>query len=327
MKPFIPLLRNAHVATIAGSLWPREIPEQRFPVEAKIFHTEPEVRILVHIQRPPGNPLGEAVLVHGLEGSSHSGYMISLAEELLYAGYVVHRMNIRSCGGTEFFCKTLYHAGLTHDLFAYLMDLDRQRRTPVHLIGFSLGGNQVLKLAGEMGRDAERLLASVCAVSTPIDLAACAMALEQRSNFLYEWWFLRQMRSRLALRKKVIEAPVPWDRVSSLKTMYEFDDLVTGPSFGFRGAEHYYSTQSASNFLASIRVPALLIQAKDDPMIPFDAFERAAETRSRFVKLEATEWGGHAGFISRGGARFWLDGAIQSWLAESRAIAEDRLVL
>ena len=121
-------------------------------MDAKLFQTEPEVRVLVHTQKPVGAPVAEVVLVHGLEGSSESPYMRGMAQTLLEADCVVHRFNIRTCGGTDFLCTTLYHGGLTSDLLAWLMELDRQRRTPVHLVGFSLGGNMALKLAGEMGR-------------------------------------------------------------------------------------------------------------------------------------------------------------------------------
>lgn len=318
MQTFRPLFRGAHAATIAASLWPRQLSERRFPVEARLIHTEPDVRILVHVQRPEGQPKGEAVLVHGLEGSSHSPYMISLAQELLQAGYIVHRTNIRSCGGTDFFCKTLYHAGFTSDLFTYLMSLDRDHRTPVHLIGFSLGANQVLKLAGELRRDGATLLRSVCAVSAPIDLEACAIRLGARDNFLYEWWFLSQMKKRLQTRRQVLELPIPWDALPKLRTIYELDDKVTAPAFGFRGAAEYYKTQSAQNFLEQIRVPTVLVQAKDDPLIPFSAFSHPAIDGNRHLRLVATDHGGHVGFLAKAPRHFWLDGFVRQWLDQSK---------
>lgn len=315
MKPFLPLLPNPHLATIAANFWPRRFEEWRYPVEAKLFNSEADVRVLIHIQRPKVEiPKGEVVLVHGLEGSSESGYMLSLAQALLDDGWVVHRTNIRTCGGTEFLCNTLYHAGLTTDLFAYLMDLDRQRRTPIYLVGFSLGGNQVLKLAGEMGETGRRILAGVVAVSTPIDLRACCLSLEDRRNLVYQYWYTSHMLKRLRLRKKVMGDAIPWDGVEKLKTLYRIDDRITGPAFGFRNADHYYQTQSAQGFVGSIRVPCLLLQAKDDPMIPFALFEQPAVRDNPHVTLVAPERGGHIGFIARDQPRFWVDAVIPAWL-------------
>lgn len=258
------------------------------------------------------------MLVHGLEGSSLSGYMVSLASALVHEGYVVHRMNIRSCGGTEFLCKTLYHAGLTSDLFAYLTDLDRQRRTPVHLVGFSLGGNMVLKLAGEMGHDASRLLASVAAVCTPLDLKACALRLGEKSNFLYQWWFLRSMRARLKLRERILDPSIPVQAADRVRSIYELDDHITGPAFGFRGADHYYQTQSALQYIEHIRTPALLIQAQNDPLVPFEVCSREQVRSNRRIRLVTPAAGGHIGFISKSLPRFWTDGAICNWIAEQR---------
>jgi predicted alpha/beta-fold hydrolase len=318
---FQPLFRNGHLATIASSVWPRYLDEYRFPLEARLFHTEPETRILVHIQRPaaaePGHqPLQEAVLVHGLEGSSQAPYMRSLAHTLLEAGFAVHRTNIRSCGGTEFLCKTLYHAGFTHDLFAYLLDLDRQRRTPVHLVGFSLGGNMALKLAGDLGADAHRLLASVTAVSTPLDLKECSLCLNQPANRLYQWHFLRSMKKRLLMRRKVLGDLLPIEpaAVRKLASVYELDDRVTAPAFGFRSAAHYYDTQSARNFVSAIQVPTLIVQAKNDPLIPFACYQQPGLAGNPGITLIAPDHGGHLGFLSSRPLSFWADATIRDWM-------------
>jgi predicted alpha/beta-fold hydrolase len=314
LRPYFPLVRNPHVLTIAASLWPRTLDERRFPVEAKLYRPEPEVRVLVHTQKPVGGLREEVVLVHGLEGSSESVYMRGMAQALLEAGCAVHRFNLRTCGGSEFLCTTLYHAGLTTDLFAWLMDLDRRRRTPVYLVGFSLGANIALKLAGEMGEDARRILKGVCAISTPLDLAACARRIGEPRNRLYERHFLRRMRRRLNLRRKVLSNALCVDAAERARSLWEFDDRVTAPAFGFQGAEHYYSTQSCGRFLEDIRVPALLIQAKDDPMIPFGSFHLSAIGRNGCLQLAAVEHGGHIGFLSRTEPRFWHEAVVRDWI-------------
>lgn len=284
-------------------------------MSARLYRSEPEVQVLIHAQSPE-EPKADALLVHGLEGSSDAGYMRSMAQTLLEAGVAVHRMNLRSCGGTDFLCQTLYHAGLTTDVFAYLMELDRQRRTPVYLIGFSLGGNIVLKLAGELGEGAHRMLAGVVSISTPLELEACARRLGERRNRLYEWRFVSSMKKRLKLRRKILPESWPWDRLDKIRTIYELDDLFTGPSFGFRGAPEYYATQSGARFLDDIRVPTVLIHAQDDPMIPWEAYAQPALRTNKHLRLMAVPHGGHIGFLARNLPRMWVDGVVRDMVLD-----------
>ena len=193
MRPFRPLFTSPHLQTIASHFWPRNGEERRFPVETRRYRPEPEVEVLVHSQFPDGPARGAIVAVHGLEGSAEAGYMRSLAGAAVRRGFAAHRFNMRTCGGTEHLCRTLYHAGLTSDLLAVLNEL----ATPVVLVGFSLGGNVVLKLTGELGDDAPRWIRAVCAVSTPLDLAACARRIHDPDNWLYERRFVKRMRERL----------------------------------------------------------------------------------------------------------------------------------
>src|SRR5689334_8527080 len=190
MRPFEPLFTNPHLQTIASHFWPRDGGERRFPIQTRHYRTEPDVEVLVESQRPDGPLRGEIVLVHGLEGSGSASYVRSLAGAALARGFAAHRFHMRTCGGTENLCDTLYHAGLTSDLLAVI----REFSSPVALVGFSLGGNVVLKLAGELGEDARRWIRAVCAVSTPLDLAACARRIHCRDNWLYERRFVRKMK-------------------------------------------------------------------------------------------------------------------------------------
>lgn len=283
-----------------------------------LFETEPGVRVLIRTQRPDREPRGEIIFVHGLEGSSQAGYMRSAAQAALTAGFVAHRYNIRSCGGTEALCPTLYHAGLTGDLMALVRHLSSDGRAPVFLAGYSLGGNTVLKLAGELGDEGPDLLAGVCALSTPIDLSACARRLEEPENRLYHWRFLRQMKERRRRKHRAQPSEYPLDGLEEVKTLWEFDNRFTAPSFGFRDAEHYYSTQSANRYLDRIRVPVLLIQAKDDPLIPFSTYEEPAVRGNPLIRLAATAHGGHLGFLSRRRPWFWSDRMMITWFLEQQ---------
>jgi len=315
--PFVPLFRNPHLATIAGNYWPRNFDPARFPTESTFYETEPGVKVLVHSQRPSADPHAQLILVHGLEGSSDAGYARSLSQAALNAGCAVHRFNMRSCGGTEHLSgRTLYHSGQTADLLAVLRQMDW--RTPIFLIGFSLGGNVVLKLAGELGESGKDLLAAVAAVSTPIDLAACARELCKRANIVYSARFLSRLKRRIRVKESLTPGLFRLEDLGRVRTIYDFDDLFTAPCFGFGVADNYYATQSSNQFLEHIRVPALLVQAKDDPMIPFEVYQHSAFSRNRHLRLIAVEHGGHLGFLSKTKPRFWLDQVLMQWMSEVR---------
>ena len=317
MRPFVPYFRNPHLLTIAGNYWRRELDLDRFPVGARFYETEPGVQILVHEQRPVGEPGAEVILVHGLEGSSDAGYARSLASAALAAGSATHRYNMRSCGGTEHLSgKTLYHSGQTGDLLAVVRQL--KGSAPIFLTGFSLGGNVVLKLAGELGDAAKDLIAGVVAVSTPIDLAACVKQLERPSNLLYSRRFLKRLKERVRLKEQLSPGLFRLEDLDRVRSIYEFDDVFTASAFGFGTADNYYATQSSNQFLDRIAVPALLVQAKDDPLIPFEVYQHPAFSRNPNLRLMAVEHGGHLGFISKTLPRFWLDSVVLDWMEQVR---------
>ena len=326
MTPFIPFFRNPHLLTIAGNYWQRQLDEERFPVQARFFETEPGVQVLVHSQTPSGPPAGELILVHGLEGSSAAGYARSLAQAALEAGYAVHRYNMRSCGGTEHLSgTTLYHSGQTSDLLAVIRQLYGQ--SPIFLAGFSLGGNVVLKLAGELGESARELIAGVVGVSTPIDLAACVRQLDLRVNFIYANRFLSRLKQRVRLKERLTPGLFPIENLNRVKSVYEFDDKFTALTFGFGTADNYYATQSANQFLERIRIPTLLVQAKDDPLIPFEVYDHPAFSQNTWLRLVAVEHGGHLGFVAKGKPRFWLDQVLVQWIGEVRNKTAAHLVI
>ncbi len=318
MRPFIPYFKNPHLLTIAANFWRRAIDEQRYPTRAVLYDTEPGTRILVHENRPAGEARGEVFLHHGLEGSSRSGYMVSLAQCLLEAGYAVHRINMRSCGGTEHLTGTLYHSGLTQDVRAVLERFRAEGKGPRYLIGFSLGGNVALKLAGEMGEAAQGLLDGVCAVSTPIDLHACVRRLAAIENRIYELRFMRGLRARYRRRHLADPGRFPIEGLEQTRTIFEFDDRFTAKAFGFGDAPNYYATQSAIRFVGGIRVPALLVQAQDDPLIPFEIYGSPEIRENPRIRLLAVASGGHVGFIARQRPRFWLDEVLLDWIEELR---------
>jgi predicted alpha/beta-fold hydrolase len=308
LQPFEPLVSNPHLLTIAAHFWPSRLDERRFPVERRLYRTEPGVQVLVEEQHPVGKPRGRVLIVHGLEGSSRSGYMLSMARAALEAGFSAHRMNLRSCGGTETLCRGGYHSGLTIDLHEIV-----RRLAPVFAVGFSLGGNLALKLAGEL--EETELIRGVCAVSTPIDLAACVDRLEQPENRIYHMRFLRRLKRRASAIARAHPGLFTLDGLDSVRSLREFDDRYTARWFGFHNAAEYYATQSCLRILDRVRVPALLIQAQDDPVIPFGIFDCAALRKNPAIDLVAPAHGGHVGFLSRRKPRFWSDQTVMEWIA------------
>jgi uncharacterized protein len=308
LQPFHPLVRNPHLLTILGNFARRRLDLQRFPVQETLLETEPGVQILVHSHKPAGPPRGALVMVHGLEGSSHAGYIRSMSQFALEQGYEVHRTNMRSCGGTDEHCRTMYHAGLTSDTLAILRHVKRD--APLFLAGYSLGGNVALKLAGELGERARELLTGVVAVSTPLDLGACVRELGKPKNRVYELRFLRALKGRIRRRAEKYPDAYPVDKLAGIRSVYQFDDAYVAPFFGFGTADNYYATQSSLQYLPKVRVPVLLLQSKDDPMIPFAA--------NAWVETIATEHGGHLGFIAAQRPHFWADRAILGWMEKIR---------
>jgi len=309
---FQPLFQNPHFLTIAGNFWKRRLDEKRFPAVRRKYHISDRISVLALEHQPDSVAKGQLILIHGLEGSADSGYMRSFAQTALDAGFGVHRLNLRTCGGTEALSETMYHSGLTSDTISVADKIKQQYKQPVFLVGFSLGGNVVLKLAGEMGRTS--LLAGVCAVSPPMDLARCVRAIDKRANILYARRFLDRLKQRII--RKSVSSPQSYSTqgLREVKSIWEFDDRYTAPLFGFGTAENYYHTQSAQHFLHGIRVPTLIVTAKDDPLVPFDIFDHQSIRENPALTLAAPRHGGHLGFLARRGPRFWVEQFVLDWV-------------
>jgi len=315
LTPFDPLIRNGDLATIAANFWPRNLDEARYPGVRELHQTEPAVQVLA-IRHDPAVPVrGELIVVHGLEGSHESGYMKSMAAAGLARGLRVHRLNMRTCGGTEGLAPTLYHAGLTSDLLTIVRKLKREGRGPIFLMGYSLGGNVVLKLAGELGEGArEAGIQGIVTVSTPIDLMACCLRMQEKRNFIYSSKFIDKLKARYRRRAGEFPDLFPLDGLETVKSVLEFDDKFTSKAFGFGNAANYYATQSSQGFLQAIAIPGLLVHSEDDPLIPRWVYEKAAPQKNPNLQLELTQHGGHVGFLARTGPRFWVEDFAGDWI-------------
>ena len=219
------------------------------------------------------------ILVHGLEGCHDSHYMRGIAHKAWHAGIHVLRLNQRNCGGTEHLTPTLYHGGLSQDIGVVVEELTKKDGIQaIWVAGYSMGGNLVLKLAGESG-DRLPTLKGVAAVCPNIHPAACVEALEHRKNWLYHEHFMIKLKARL--KRKAQLFPGKWDisRYPYIRTMSQFDDAYTAPDGGFLNALDYYERTGSRHLLHQIRIPTLIITAADDPFIPIHTFKIPALAR------------------------------------------------
>jgi uncharacterized protein len=299
-------LSNGHLQTIAGNYLPREdrLPE---PI-AHLVEVSPAVggqiasQVLCHChwQAPEvraSRPT--AILVHGLEGSSRSQYVIGNANKLWQAGCNIVRMNMRNCGGTEQLTPTLYHSGLSNDVLAVLRFFTAQHGLEsVSLIGYSMGGNLVLKLAGELGAQAPPQLRSVIGVSPAVDLGPSADALHRPINRLYELKFLHALLRRF--RRKVSLFPRAYDpnQAVGMTSLRDFDHRITALYSGFSSADDYYHRAAAARVLDRVAVPALILHALDDPFIRLTSESRAKILHNPSITLLETAHGGHCAFLA-----------------------------
>jgi predicted alpha/beta-fold hydrolase len=318
-KPFKPhpLFRNGHAQTLVAYAWPRRGRLRELQTdEERLFEVEPGVRVLVrcrwHAERRAHPTL---LLVHGLEGSSQSIYMLSTALKAHRAGFNVLRLNIRTCGGTLHLTPTLYNSGMSQDLRALISELvERDRLTEIFLGGFSLGGNMSLKLAGEYGADFPRELKGVAAVSPSVELAASADAIERRANWIYQRKFIHSLKRRMRDAARLYPERYDASGLRRVSTLRQFDELYTAPHGGFRDASDYYARSSALPLISRIRVPTLIIHAQDDPFIPFASLRHPSVGANSSIILLAPAHGGHVGFVgadqTNGEDRFWAENRL-----------------
>lgn len=292
------LLRGGHRQTLAAFFLARRF---RLPApEERIIEVEPGVRILCHCHwQADRSQALTVIVVHGLEGSSESSYAVGIAAKGLAAGMNVIRMNQRNCGGTDSFSPTLYHSGRSSDVAGVARTLIQEEKLrAIALAGFSMGGNLVLKLAGEWGEDRPKELRAVAAVCPSLDLAASADSLHLRSNRLYEIYFLWALRRRLRVKARLFPGQFELSRMKGVTTLRDFDDKITAHYCGFAGAQDYYERSSASRVVDRIAVPTLILHAANDPFIRITPETRSKISANPHITFHESDDGGHCSFLA-----------------------------
>ena len=319
-----PWLRNGHLQTLAGNFLPR--PASALPTVAETVEVDPAdgSRVLCHCHFQPEaarRACLTAILVHGLEGSSNSRYVQGIATLAFAAGLNVVRMNMRNCGDTDALTPTLYHSGRSADVGAVIAHFAaRYGLARFALVGYSMGGNLVLKLAGEWGQDPR--LAAVATVCPVVDLGVSADALHEPANRVYEWHFLRGLVRRLRRKAELFPAIYSLDGLGPIRSIREFDQKVVAPHCGFRSADDYYFRAASARVLNRIAVPTLILCAADDPFIRLTPETRASLLAHPRIRLVETRHGGHCAFLARKPAALhWAEQTVVGYLQSVAASA------
>ncbi len=308
LSDFVPrrFLRNGHLQTLAGNFLPR-----------KWSLPEPEP-LLVEVEGPVGGygpsqvlcdchwqPLDvrrdrlTIVIVHGLEGSSKSQYVLGNTSRALAAGLNVVRMNMRSCGGTDHLSPTIYHSGRSEDVAAVVAKLaETQGLRKIALVGYSMGGNLVLKYAGEVASHPPPQLQVVAGISPLMDLAPSSAALHRLQNRMYEQHFLRSMLARVRRKAALYPKLYSCEDLPKIRSMRLFDEHIVARYGSFLNADDYYTTVASSKFAHAFNLPTLIVHSLDDPFIVMLPETRAALLQNPHVTYIETRHGGHCAFLS-----------------------------
>lgn len=293
-------LRGGHWQTLAGNFMRRE--DALPPAESQMVEVEKGVSLLCHSHwQENANDATTIVVLHGLEGSSDSQYMIGVGNKAWAEGMNVVRMNMRNCGGTESASDTLYHSGLSGDVDAVLRYFIRERGLKkIVCAGYSMGGNIMMKLVGEYGRDglAPKEVAAFAAVSPALDLGPSCDALHLPQNRLYEIRFVFNLKRRMRRKAALFPGVFDLSGLRKIHSVREFDDKITARYAGFNGADDYYFRAAAARVVEHIKLPTLIIHALDDPFIRILPETRAKLLGNPNITYLETAHGGHCAFLA-----------------------------
>lgn len=310
-KP-LPGLSSPHLQTILSHFGPMGVAPLSVPVLIKLDDGD---LLSCHISNPliQVNQKGEIptiVMLHGLGGSHESCYLIRLAKKFFDEGYRVVRINMRGCGSGEGLAARPYNGGTSEDIFAVLKYLKGQYpHSNTTLIGFSLGGNIVLKMAGELGIRAKQYFNRLIAICPTVDIYHAVKCLEKKSNWIYHRFYLQHL----------LRQSKDWMMGKTVSTIYEYDEKITAAHWGYKSAAEYYDKCSSANFIGKIEVPCDLLFANDDPFIDFrPIYELKLPPH---VRVFLTEHGGHMGFLGWTGNKndyYWMDHILLEWIRKYR---------
>ena len=299
--------KNKHFNTIYSSLF-----RKTFPVNFKRKRIETPDDDFLDIEFIENGSKKIVVLCHGLEGSSDSKYIQATAKLLSLNGYSVAAMNYRFCSGEINRQLVTYHSGKTDDLHVVIKYL-LPNYDSLYLVGFSLGGNLILKYNGDGLFSLSPKIKANVAISVPVDLKGSSISLKRCENVLYRWRFIRTLSKKMHLKHQQFPNELDVAPLKKVKTLTDFDDFFTSKINGFKDAEDYYLRASSKQFIPNITKPTLLINALDDPFLSESCFPISEAKENSKFNLMTPSYGGHVGFISKG-AFYWSEIQILNFL-------------
>ncbi len=290
-QPVLPF-RHPHLSTIYPTLF-RRVPPVAYELERI---TTPDGDFLDMDWSRVGSARA-ALVIHGLEGDSHRAYMQGMVRALNRRGWDVAALNLRGCSGTPNRKLRFYHSGATEDVETAVMHVHESSYRTLALVGFSLGGNLVLKYLGERGTAVPYAVQAAVALSVPVDLLGCADALERPGNVIYRWRFLRQLRAKVEAKAAQFPDRISTAAFAHIRSLRDFDEHYTAPIHGFASATDYYTRVSSLPLLPSLTVPTLLLNAANDPFLSASCYPEAVAARHAALTLRTPKYGGHVGFV------------------------------
>lgn len=305
------LCANAHVQTIIPTLF-RKVSGVAYQRER--IDTPDKDFIDLDWSRVGSERL--AVVMHGLEGDSGRPYMKGMVKALNRNGWDAVAVNFRGCSGEPNKKLRMYHSGETEDLNSVICHVDASGiYRQVALVGFSLGGNVILKYLGEKGKMTHLLIKAAVTISVPCDLKACSDRLDELQNLPYVRRFLRLLHEKIRAKALMMPDSINDIGYERIKTLKAFDDRYTAPIHGFKDADDYYDKASSRGFLATISIPTLVINAADDPFLSSSCFPNEEAQASPHLFLDIPQHGGHVGFLAfNNSGEYWSETRTTSFL-------------
>nr|WP_255522926.1 hydrolase [Neiella litorisoli] len=310
------LLRNRHLQTMWSRLKPRRHKAQW--LVQQIPAVDGELLTLQWLQQPNQTHAGIVLLIHGLEGSATSDYIVGMADALLGHGFAPVVMEFRGCGEAPNTTERAYHSGEISDLETVLKQLQQQYPAqPIDAVGFSLGGNVLARYLGTHRQHS--VINKAVIISAPLDLAACANQMTHWTARIYQRHLLQSLIAKTIAKRHQVNwqsFALPSDsELRKMNTFWQFDDRVTAPLHGFKDAHDYYRQCSGKQYLSDITQPTLIIHANDDPFMNRDVIPKLSELPKNINYL-LSQHGGHVGFITGSWRRpvYWLEHTVPKWL-------------
>lgn len=256
------------------------------------------------------------IVLHGLEGSADRPYIRGIIKVMNEAGWDGVGLNFRGCSGTPNRLARGYHSGETGDLgFLVQRMIDTEEYDEIAIVGFSLGGNVTLKYLGEQGANLHPVVKRAVAISTPVDLKSCSLELQKLRNWPYLNSFLKSLKQKLKDKESMLNAVIDLNKAYKVRNFFQYDDLVTAPLHGFDNAVDYYTKSSSLQYIPNIKIPVLLINAKNDSFLSEKSYPKELAGTSDLFHLEVPDFGGHVGFVSRALKNYyWIDLRVKSFL-------------